>query len=87
MEGGNEPTYHFGARLLDWLAPLHDGPEKTIDVPEPDGTSLENEDDIIGRTALLEQARATRTTIDVHEPDRIVALGGGCLIDLAHDLR
>jgi arginase len=82
-QGGNEPAYHFGARLLDWLAPLHDGPEVTIDVPEPDGTSLENEDGITGRTPLLAQVHATREAIDAHDSDRIVALGGDCLIDLA----
>ena len=82
-QGGNDLTYHFGAQLLDWLAPAHDGPEETIDIPEPEGESLELEDGIKGRTPVLRQARATRETIDAHDPDRIVALGGDCFTDLA----
>lgn len=85
-QGGDEPAYRFGSRLLDWLAPAHDGPEETIDVPEADGTSstsLEVEDGITGRTQLLTQARTAREAINAHNPDRIVALGGDCLIDLA----
>lgn len=82
-QGGNEPAYHFGARLLDWLAPPQDGPEVTVNVPEPEDTSLENEDGIMGRTSLLAQARAAREAIESHDPDRVVALGGDCLIDLA----
>lgn len=82
-QGGDEPAYRFGAHLLDWLAPPHDGPEETIDIPEADGTSLEVEDGIKGRTQLLTQARTARKAINAHDPDRIVALGGDCLIDLA----
>lgn len=82
-QGGNEPAYHFGARLLDWLAPPHDDPEATIDVPELDDTSPENEDGITGRTPILAQVHTAREAIDAHDPDRIVALGGDCLIDLA----
>lgn len=69
--------------MLEWLAPAHDGPEETIEVPEANGKSLEVEDGIKGRTALLAQARAARAAIDTHSPERIVALGGDCLIDLA----
>lgn len=59
-QGGDEPAYRFGANLLDWLAPPHDGSEETIDVPESDGTSLERETSIKGRTPLLaQQARPT----------------------------
>lgn len=82
-QGGIGPTYHFGTHLLEWLAPSHDGPEETIDVPEPEGKSLEIEDGIRGRKPLLTQARAAREAIGAHDPDRIVALGGDCLIDLA----
>lgn len=82
-QGGDEPAYRFGSHLLNWLAPPHDGPEETIDVPEADGTSLEVENGIKGRMQLLTQARTAREAIDAHDPDRIVALGGDCLIDLA----
>ena len=83
-QGGNEPAYRFGAELLAFLAPPADGPEETIDVPYPDeGATLETDAGIVGRAALLSQARAARAAIDRHSPERILALGGDCLIDLA----
>ena len=83
-QGGNEPAYRFGAELLAFLAPPADGPEETIEVPQPGaGVTLETDAGIVGRAALLSQARAARAAIDRHSPERILALGGDCLIDLA----
>lgn len=80
--GGNEPAYRFGAELLRWLAPPHDGPEETVAVPEPDGSAPTIDGGIKWRSALLSQARAVRVAIERHDPDRIVTLGGDCLVDL-----
>jgi arginase len=83
-QGGNLHDYHFGSRLLAFLAPPPDGPVETIPVPEPKpGEILVVEDGILGRGALIRQARAAREAIEKHRPDRIVTLGGDCLIDLA----
>jgi len=82
-QGGVEPTYGFGAELLRWLAPRHDGPEETVAVPGAGECSLEIERGIKARTPLLLQARAARAAIERHQPDRIVTLGGDCLVDLA----
>ncbi|ODV09348.1 MAG: arginase [Thiobacillus sp. SCN 64-317] len=82
-QGGVEPAYRFGAELLRWLAPRHEGPEETVEVPAADGQPLAMEQGIEGRAALLAQARAARAAIERHQPDRIVTLGGDCLIDLA----
>src|SRR5262245_1059955 len=83
-QGGNVHDYYFGSNLLAWLAPPSDGPVETVPVPEPRaGEILQNEDGILGRAAVLRQARAARAAIAKHRPDRIVTLGGDCLIDLA----
>lgn len=82
-QGGDEPAYRFGAELLRWMAPPHDGPEETVIVPEPDGGVQEIDRGIKARAALLSQARAARAAIERHNPDRIVTLGGDCLVDLA----
>jgi arginase len=83
-QGGNRHDYYFGSQLLAWLAPLANGPVETVPVPEPKpGETLEVESGIVGRAALLQQARAARQAIEKHHPDRIVTLGGDCLIDLA----
>ncbi len=83
-QGGNVHNYYFGSELLAWLAPGANGPVETVAVPEPKpGETLEVENGILGRAALLRQARAARRAIEKHRPDRIVTLGGDCLIDLA----
>lgn len=82
-QGGTEPAYRFGAELLRWLAPPHDGPEETVGVPAANEQPLAIEQGIQGRTALLSQARAARAAIERRQPSRIVTLGGDCLIDLA----
>jgi arginase len=83
-QGGNRHEYYFGSELLAWLAPPADGPVETVPVPEPKpGEMLETENGILGRKALLRQARAAREAIEKHRPDRIVTLGGDCLVDLA----
>jgi len=83
-QGGNVHDYYFGSELLAWLAPVANGPVETVPVPEPKpGETLEVENGILGRAALLRQARAARQAIEKHRPDRIVTLGGDCLIDLA----
>jgi len=83
-QGGNDPGYHFGSQLLAWLAPAAQGAVETVPVPEPKpGETLAVENGILGRAALVRQARAARQAIEKHRPDRIVTLGGDCLVDLA----
>jgi arginase len=83
-QGGNEHGYYFGSQLLAWLAPAAKGPVETVPVPEPKpGEALVVENGILGRAALVRQARAARQAIEKHRPDRIVTLGGDCLVDLA----
>ena len=83
-QGGNVHDYYFGSALLAWLAPRATGPVETVPVPEPQpGATLDVENGMLGRAALLQQARTARQAIEKHRPDRIVTLGGDCLIDLA----
>lgn len=83
-QGGNRHGYHLGSELLAWLAPPAGGPVETVAVPEPRaGETAEAENGLLARGALLRQARAARAAIERHRPDRIVTLGGDCLVDLA----
>jgi hypothetical protein len=60
------------------------GPVETVPVPEPKpGETLIIENGIVGRAAVVQQARVARQVIEKHHPDRIVTLGGDCLVDLA----
>lgn len=82
-QGGNNSTYHFGAQLLAWLAPRPNGPVEEVPVVLPNSAALPLEAGIRGRAVLLEQLRAAQSIIDRHRPDRLVVLGGDCLVDLA----
>ena len=82
-QGGNNPPYHLGGKLLDWLAPAATGPVEEVAVPPPDGKPLPLEDGIVARSALLAQLHQARRLLDTHRPDRVVTLGGDCLVDLA----
>ena len=82
-QGGGDPSYMLGARMLDWLAPEADGPVEEVSVAEPDGQSLQVRDGILARDAVVGQFRDARRRIDLHQPDRIVVFGGDCGVDLA----
>jgi arginase len=82
-QGGNNPAYHFGARLLAFLAPQATGEVEEIAVANPTDANLTDENGIVGRTVLLQQLNAAQAAINKHRPARIVTLGGDCLIDLA----
>lgn len=82
-QGGNNPPYHLGSKLLAWLAPEHVGPIEEVPVALPTSEPLPVEDGVVARGALLEQLHQARRLIDKHQPDRLVVLGGDCLVDLA----
>ncbi|MEZ5605552.1 MAG: arginase family protein [Burkholderiaceae bacterium] len=82
-QGGNNPPYHLGARLLAWLAPAAQGPVEEVPVAPPGQEPLPLERGLVARGALLQQLRQARRLIDRHRPDRLVVLGGDCLVDLA----
>lgn len=82
-QGGGDPSYMFGARMLAWLAPEADGPVEEVAVTEPDGKPLQVVDGILARDVVVNQLRDARSRIDRHQPDRIVVLGGDCGVDLA----
>lgn len=82
-QGGNNPPYYFGAKLLAWLAPEHNGPQEEVPVMPFNGTPLEMEEGVVAKSTLVAQQRAARQLIDKHAPERIVVLGGDCLVDLA----
>jgi len=82
-QGGNNPPYHFGSQLLAWLAPDPTGPVEEVPVPLPSTGALPVEDGLVARKALLDQLHEARKIIERHQPDRLVVLGGDCLVDLA----
>lgn len=83
-QGGNNPPYSFGAKLLRWLAPDPDGmPEIEVPVEPYDGKELPLEDGVRGRTVLMRQLRSASAIINEYQPDRIIMFGGDCLVSQA----
>jgi len=83
-QGGNNPTYHLGARLLAWLAPAN---EKSIQAEVPielcQDIELPLENGIVARSVLLSQLKSATKIIEEHAPDRIIVFGGDCLVSQA----
>lgn len=82
-QGGNNAPYHLGAELLAWLAPEHSGPTEHVPVEPPSAGAPLEELGIVGRRALLKQLNSAQTLLSRHSADRLVILGGDCLVDLA----
>lgn len=82
-QGGNIEAYHFGSQLLAMLAPAANGPVATVKVAEPDGSKLPLENGIVARDTLLRQIGSAEEILRKEMPDKIVVLGGDCLVDLA----
>ncbi|OXS66342.1 arginase [Priestia filamentosa] len=80
-QGGNNPPYVLGAHLLNWLAPKTNGPFE--EVPIDLDSSLEIEQGIVAKSALLTQTRSAKSLIQKHSPDSIIILGGDCGVELA----
>lgn len=82
-QGGNIEAYHFGSQLLAMLAPAADGPVETVEVTEPNGSVLPLENGIVARRTLLRQIDSAERILKKEVPDKVVVLGGDCLVDLA----
>nr|WP_320010582.1 arginase family protein [uncultured Desulfobulbus sp.] len=82
-QGGNNPLYHLGAQLLEWLAPQPTGPVEEIAVPLPDERQLPLEKGMVARQQLLQQLQMAGERIQKHQPDHLIVFGGDCLVELA----
>lgn len=82
-QGGGNPAYQLGARLLAWLAPSNDDPIVEVPVAAPSAAMPGIEDGIYAKSDLLRQTRAARDLLEFHDPDRIVTFGGDCSVSLA----
>jgi len=82
-QGGDEPAYRIGAKVLDALLPEGEGPVETIAVAPAGMVAREPEDGIKSRAALLSLLAEAEAAIAHHAPDAILTVGGDCLVDLA----
>lgn len=81
-QGGNNPNYAFGSELLAWLAPKSET-AKEVRVPINEQSTLQLEDGIIGRQAVTEQLLSVKQILANEKPERVIMLGGDCLVEQA----
>lgn len=81
-QGGDNKDYAFGSELLAWLAPKGES-TKEIRVPINEETDTELEDGIVGRTAVTEQLMSAKRILTKEEPEKVIVLGGDCLVEQA----
>lgn len=83
-QGGNNPPYSFGAKLLAWLAPeTGNTPQAEVPVVPYDSSELPTENGVFAQTILLQQQRSARNIIEAYQPERIIVFGGDCLVSQA----
>lgn len=83
VSGGME-TYYFGANLLAHIVPTNTKhPLIQVDIAPPDGTEKTIIDGIYAKNEVLAGIKDAMKKIDAEKPDRIITIGGDCMVSLA----
>lgn len=82
LSGGLD-TYYFGTSLLEHIIPANKN-QKTVRVPiaPPDKSEKKTIDGIYAKEEILEGIDNAKELIKAENPDRIITLGGTCLVSL-----
>lgn len=81
---GGLSTYYLGAKLLACMLPDNPAqPWVKVEIPAPDGVKPVVKAGIAGLDAVLGGIRAAQQAIAAHAPERIITVGGTCLVSLA----
>lgn len=82
-QGGNNPTYSLGSDLLSFLVPKN-LEHKEINVPIPEyEVPLIRENGVTAQSIVAENVDQTMAIIQEEKPDKIITLGGDCLVSQA----
>ena len=83
VSGGLE-TYYFGAHLLTHILPQNERqPLVKVDIAPPDHKEKEVEEGIYAREKVLAGIEDAAKKIEGEKPDRIITIGGNCMVSLA----
>ncbi len=83
VSGGME-EYYFGSNLLQYILPRNENqPLVKVDILPPTGEEKEVIDGIYGRDEVLQGIQSAKTQIAKEDPDRIITIGGNCLVSFA----
>lgn len=83
VSGGLE-TYYFGAGLMAHILPENEKqPLVKVQIAPPDGREKSVQDGIYARNEVLAGIKAAMQRIEEEQPDRIITIGGNCIVSLA----
>ncbi len=81
---GGLDTYYFGARLLAHILPPNaKQPLIKVGIAPPDGASKSVSRGIYAEDEVLAGIKDAQAKLDAARPDRIITIGGNCLVSLA----
>ncbi|WP_432646316.1 arginase family protein [Mitsuokella sp.] len=83
-QAGAKTAYYKGSQLLSMLAPENPN-QKHIVVPidAPTDVPLKEENGVTAQQAVLGNVQRAKAVIQKEQPDRIITLGGNCLVSQA----
>lgn len=83
VSGGLE-TYYFGAHLMAHILPENERqPLVKVKIAPPDGREKRVTDGIYGKEEVLAGIREAMKVIEEKQPDRIITIGGNCMVSQA----
>jgi len=83
VSGGLE-TYYFGANLLQYILPPNaNQPLVKVSIAPPDGKEKAVTNGIAGEDEVLAGIVDAQAKLEKEKPDRIITIGGNCLVSLA----
>lgn len=81
---GGLDTYFFGANLMAHILPRNDSqPLVKVEIMPPDQSEKEITDGIYGKEEVLSGIRDAMRKIESQNPDRIITIGGNCMVSQA----
>lgn len=81
---GGLDTYYFGANLLQHILPQNENqPVIRVDIAPPDGREKPVTNGISGEDEVLAGIRDAQAKLEAEQPDRVITIGGNCLVSLA----
>ncbi len=81
---GGLDTYYFGANLLAHILPENKKqPLIKVNIAPPDGANRTITDGIYAKDVVLAGIQDAESKIQAENPDKIITIGGNCLVSLA----
>ena len=81
---GGLDTYYFGANLLQYILPQNPNqPTIKVEILPPDNKEKAVTNGIYSEDEVLKGIKDAQKKIAAEEPDRIITIGGNCIVSLA----